>query len=104
MTRIWRPIVFLAIATAMAEAQSPAPPTTPPETASEKETVPPAAAPQTVTLTQVTEVRLELGQRLSAKASTINAPVEFLLHEDLKAGNAVVAKQGPRIIGRVTER
>ena len=103
MTRIWRPIFFLAIATAMVEAQSPAPPTTPPETASQKETVPPAAAPQTVTLKQGTEVRLKLGQRLSAKTSTVNAPVELELDEDLKAGDVVVANKGARVIGRVTE-
>jgi hypothetical protein len=103
MIRKWRPIVFLAIATAIVEAQSPAPPTTPPETASQKETVPPAAAPETITLKQGTEVRLKLGQRLSAKTSTVNAPVELVLDEDLKAGDLVVANKGARVIGRVTE-
>jgi hypothetical protein len=103
MIRKWRPIVFLAIATAVVEAQSPAPPTTPPETASQKETVPLAAAPQTITLKQGTEVRLKLGQRLSAKTSTVNAPVELVLDEDLKAGDLVVANKGARVIGRVTE-
>ncbi len=103
MPRIWRSIVFLSITAAMVEAQSLAPPTTPPETASQKETVPPVAAPQTVTLKQGTEVRLKLGQRLSAKTSTINAPVELVLDEDLKAGDVVVANKGARVIGRVTE-
>ena len=66
-------------------------------------TVPPASASHTVTLKQGTEVRLKLGQRLSAKTSTIKAPVELVLDEDLKAGEIVVANKGARVIGRVTE-
>jgi hypothetical protein len=103
MTRVWLSIAFLAVTTTIAEAQSAASAPTPQETASQNETVPPASAFQTVTLRQGTEVRLKLGQRLSAKTSTINAPVELVLDEDLKAGDVVVANKGARVIGRVTE-
>ena len=102
MTRIWRSIAFLAMTANVAEAQSAAPPTTP-EMSSQNETVPPPSASHTVILKQGTEVRLKLGQKLSAKTSTINAPVELVLDEDLKAGDVVVAKKGARVIGRVTE-
>jgi hypothetical protein len=101
--RIGRYIAFLALATAIAEAQSASSAPTPQETASNNETVPPASASHTVTLKQGTEVRLKLGQRLSAKTSTINAPVELVLDEDLKAGDVLVANKGARVIGRVTE-
>jgi hypothetical protein len=106
MTSVWRSIVFPAIAflsVAMAQAQSPASAPTPPETATQNETVPPAPAANSVTLKQGTEVHLKLGQRLSAKTSAINAPVELVLDEDLKAGEVVVANKGARVIGRVTE-
>lgn len=105
--RIGHSVVFLAIAflsVAMAQGQSPAPAPTPPETATQTETVPSvASAANTVTLKQGTEVRLKLGQRLSAKTSAINAPVELVLDEDLRAGDVVVANRGARVIGRVTE-
>jgi len=101
--RIWRYIALLALAAAMAEAQSAPSTPTPSETASNSETVPPASASHTVTLKHGTEVHLKLGQRLSAKTSTINAPVELVLDEDLKAGDVVVAEKGARVIGRVTE-
>jgi hypothetical protein len=103
MMRIWCSIAFLLMTTAMAEAQSAESATTPPETASPNETVSPASASHMFTLKQGTEVRLKLGQRLSAKTSTINAPVELVLDEDLKAGEVVVASKGARVIGRVTE-
>src|SRR5438270_3697190 len=108
MTKILRSIGFLAIAflaitTVMAEAQSPASATIPPEMASQNETVPQSAASNVVTVKQGTEVRLKLGQRLSVKTSTINEPVELVLDEDLKAGDVVVANKGARVIGRVTE-
>lgn len=105
MMRIGHSVVFLGItflAVAMAQEQSPASPPVPPETATQNETVPPAAA-NTVTLKQGAEVRLKLGQRLSAKTSAINAPVELVLDEDLRAGDVVVANKGARVIGRVTE-
>jgi hypothetical protein len=101
--RIWRYIALLALAAAMAEAQSAPSTPTPSETASNSETMPQASATHTVTLKQGTEVHLKLGQRLSAKTSTINAPVELVLDQDLKAGDVVVAEKGARVIGRVTE-
>lgn len=82
MTSVWLSLAVLAVITGAAEAQSASP---------------------VVTLKQGTEVRLKLGQRLSAKTSTINAPVELVLDEDLKAGDVVVANKGARVLGRVTE-
>jgi hypothetical protein len=103
MTRVWLSIAFLAVTTTIAEAHSSTSAPAPQETASQNETVPPASASHLVTLKEGTEVRLKLGQRLSAKTSTINAPVELVLDEDLKAGDVVVANKGARVIGRVTE-
>jgi hypothetical protein len=101
MTTMWKCISFLAISTATAEAQSP--PSTAAETASQSQPSAPASAAHLVTLKQGTEVHLKLGQRLSAKTSMINAPVELVLDEDLKAGDIVVANKGARVLGRVTE-
>jgi len=103
MTRIWLSIAFLATLPALAQAQSTASPNTPSETASQNDAVQPPPASQVVTLKQGTEVHLKLGQRLSAKTSSVNAPVELVLDEDLKAGDTVVANKGARVIGRVTE-
>lgn len=64
---------------------------------------PPAADSHVVTLKQGTEVHLKLGQRLSAKTSSVNAPVELVLDEDLKAGDVLVASKGARVIGCVSE-
>jgi hypothetical protein len=103
MTRVWLSIAVLAMTTVTAEAQSAASAPTPQETAPQNETVPRASASPVVILKQGTEVHLKLGQRLSAKTSTINAPVELVLDEDLKAGDVVVANKGARVLGRVTE-
>lgn len=100
-TRICSRVAFLAVIASLAHAQSAAPANPEPATASEAGTVSPAS--RTVTLKQGTEVHLKLGQRLSAKTSMVNAPVELVLDEDLKAEDIVVANKGARVIGRVTE-
>lgn len=101
MTRICSGAAFLAVIVALGHTQSTAPPNPEPAPASEAPT--PPAALRTVTLKQGTEVHLKLGQRLSAKTSMVNAPVELVLDEDLKAEDIVVANKGARVIGRVTE-
>lgn len=104
MKRAWSSVALMAVAMTLAEAQSSTSAPTPEQSALQNETVPPpASASPVVTLKQGTEVHLKLGQRLSAKTSTINAPVELVLEEDLKAGDVVVANKGARVLGRVTE-
>lgn len=98
VNRRWTLILGLAMTTAVAVAQTPPSSTTP-----GNETTPPAPDSHVVTLKQGTEVHLKLGQRLSAKTSSVNSPVELVLDEDLKAGDILVASKGSRIIGRVTE-
>jgi hypothetical protein len=93
----WTSFALLMIGVAVAAAQTPTLPTTP-----VTETAAPADS-HFVTLKQGTEVHLKLGQRLSAKTSSVNAPVELVLDEDLKAGEVLVASKGARVIGRVTE-
>lgn len=94
----WTSLMLLASGMATAGAQTSAPPTTP-----ATEIAQPAADSHVVTLKQGTGVHLKLGQRLSAKTSSVNAPVELVLDEDLKAGDVLVASKGARVIGRVTE-
>lgn len=94
--------LLVAVAVALAGAQStpsaPTPDTTPPG-----ETATPSADSHLVTVKQGTEVHLKLGQRLSVKTSSVHAPVELVLDEDLKVGDVLVAGKGARVIGRVTE-
>src|SRR5579864_5585730 len=98
MTLTWKWILLALLAVSAAAAQtSPSAPTATAETA------PPVADSHVVTLKQGTEVHLKLGQRLSAKTSSVNAPVELVLDEDIKAGDVLVATKGARVIGRVTE-
>lgn len=99
---LWTSTVLLSMVAGTAGAQS-APSTDAPGTASPSVTTPAAADSHVVTLKQGTEVHLKLGQRLSAKTSSVNAPVELVLDEDLKAGDVLVASKGARVIGRVTE-
>lgn len=101
MTRICSRIAFLAVIVALARAQSAAPTNSEPAPASEAGA--PSPASRTVTLKQGTEVHLKLGQRLSAKTSMVNSPVELVLDEDLKVEDIVVANKGARVIGRVSE-
>jgi hypothetical protein len=64
----------------------------------------PAGAPEArVILQEGTEVHLKLAQSLTSKTATIGEPVEFVLGEDLKIGDYVVARQGTRALGTVAE-
>ena len=49
-----------------------------------------------------TPVQLKLAQNVDAKYAVVGEPVELVLAEDLKVGDAVVVKQGARVIGTVT--
>jgi len=56
---------------------------------------------QKVLLKEGTEVNLKLGQRLTAKSAVVGEPVELILAKDLKVGDAVIVKQGARVLGTV---
>ena len=57
--------------------------------------------PQKLLLKEGTEVNLKLAQKLSAKSAVVGEPVELVLAKDLKVGDAVVARQGARVLGTV---
>jgi uncharacterized Zn ribbon protein len=56
---------------------------------------------QGLLLKEGTEVNLKLAQKLSAKSAFVGEPVELVLAKDLKVGDAVVVKQGARVLGTV---
>jgi len=61
-----------------------------------------SAASPTVLLTEGTEVYLVVDEDLSSKTAHEGDAVEFVLADDLKVGNVVVAKAGARAVGEVT--
>jgi len=61
----------------------------------------PASSVRAVVLKEGTEVSLKFAQKLSAKAAYVGEPVELVLAQDLKIGDAVVVKQGARVLGTV---
>jgi hypothetical protein len=63
---------------------------------------PPDSTPAKVLLTEGTDVYLVFGQDLSSKTAIDGNPVSFVLSEDLKVGNVVVAKAGSKAVGEVT--
>ncbi len=63
---------------------------------------PPSPMPTTVVLTEGSDVYLTFDQDLSSKTATEGDSVEFVLSEDLKVGNVVVAKTGTKAVGEVT--
>jgi glucose/arabinose dehydrogenase len=60
-----------------------------------------SAAPQTVLLQEESDVPLTFDQDLSSKTATEGDPVQFVLAEDLKVGDVVVAKAGSIAVGEV---
>ncbi|HXH49662.1 MAG TPA: hypothetical protein VNM47_09970 [Terriglobia bacterium] len=62
-----------------------------------------SAAPSMVMLKEGTEVKLALAQRVTGKAAVVGEPIELALAEDLRVGNAVVARKGTRVLGTVIE-
>ncbi len=60
------------------------------------------AAPPAVVLKEGTEVQLKFAQKLSSSTAVVGDPVELVLDEDLKIGDAVVARKGARARGTVT--
>jgi hypothetical protein len=80
--------------------QSPAPAAAPEPAATP---APAAASPaSTVILTDGTDVPLAFDQDISSKTAADGDSVEFVLAEDLKVGDVVVAKAGAKAVGEVT--
>jgi hypothetical protein len=63
----------------------------------------PMAAASTVLLKEGTEVKLALAQRVTGKAAVVGEPIELVLAEDLRVGDAVVARKGTRVLGTIIE-
>ncbi len=56
-----------------------------------------------LTLRDGTDVRLKFAEDLTSKTAAEGDPVAFVLDEDLKVGNVVVAKTGCKAVGEVTK-
>ncbi len=84
-----------------APAAAPAAAAAPPPSAAAPVSVP-AVAPGTVKLEEGTEVALTFNEDLSSKTAAEGDPVEFVLAEDLKVGNVVVARAGSHASGEVS--
>lgn len=59
--------------------------------------------PKKVLLAEGTEVALRMAQDISSRAARPGEPIELALAEDLKVGNAIVAKAGARALGEVIQ-
>jgi hypothetical protein len=57
--------------------------------------------PEKVLLAEGTEVALRMAQDISSRAARPGEPIELTLAEDLKVGDAIVAKAGARALGEV---
>jgi hypothetical protein len=55
-----------------------------------------------VALQEGSDVQLTFDQDLSSKTATEGDPIEFVLAEDLKVGDVVVAKAGCKAVGEVS--
>ncbi|MGC2659938.1 MAG: hypothetical protein WA324_18425, partial [Bryobacteraceae bacterium] len=60
------------------------------------------AADQKISLKEGTEVRLKFAQELSSKTASEGDPVNFILDEDIKAGDIVLVRAGAKAVGSVT--
>jgi len=60
-------------------------------------------APKKVLLTEGTELTLRMAQDISSRAARPGEPIELTLAEDLKVGDAIVAKAGARALGEVVQ-
>jgi hypothetical protein len=86
----------------------PAPPQTAPQAApaptpsSNPSPAAPSAAPVTLRLTEGTDVLLAFDDDLTSKTAAEGDPVTFVLTDDLKVGDVVVAKAGCKAFGEVS--
>ena len=61
------------------------------------------ATPSTVLLKEGTEVKLALAQVVTSRAAVVGEPIELVLAEDLRVGDAAVLRKGARALGTVIE-
>jgi hypothetical protein len=59
--------------------------------------------PERVLLAEGTEVTLRMAQDISSRKARPGEPIELTLAEDLKVGDAIVAKAGARALGEVVQ-
>ncbi len=71
--------------------------------AAQEPAAPQVAMPDYATLREGTEVPLQFAQTLRSQHAVVGQTVELTLAEDLKVGDAVVARKGARVLGTVTE-
>ena len=62
-----------------------------------------AKTPKKVLLAEGTEIALRMAQDISSRAARPGEPIELALAEDLKVGDAIVAKAGARALGEVVQ-
>jgi hypothetical protein len=62
----------------------------------------PAGAAGGLVLRDGDEVQLKFAEPLSSKTAQVDDPVAFVLGEDLKVGDVVVAKEGAKALGTVS--
>jgi len=60
-------------------------------------------APKKVLLAEGTELTLRMAQDISSRAARPGEPIELTLAEDLRVGDAIVAKAGARALGEVVQ-
>ncbi len=57
---------------------------------------------QKLVLKEGTDVKLRFAQELSSKTASEGDPVNFVLDEDIKVGDVIVARAGAKAVGSVT--
>ena len=62
----------------------------------------PAEPPAKLVLREGTDVKLKFAQDLSSKTANDDDPVNLVLDEDLKVGDATVCKAGAKAVGTIT--
>ena len=99
--------MLLLCFSSMAAAQSSpttsqAPPPAPPSSQAAQPPTQTAEPPAKVILKEGTDVKLKFAQDLSSKTAADDDPVNLVLDEDLKVGDATVVKAGAKALGTVT--
>jgi hypothetical protein len=98
---------FIAAAQDASSATQATPPPPPPVPQSQsapaaQAPAPVAEPPAKLVLKEGTDVKLKFAQDLSSKTATDDDPVNLILDEDLKVGDATVCKAGAKAVGTVT--
>ena len=95
-------LCFGSVAAAQ-DAPSTTPATPPaPQSSPAVQSAQPAETPAKLILKEGTDVKLKFAQDLSSKTATDDDPVNLVLDEDLKVGDATVCKAGAKAVGTVT--